>query len=111
MKQAEYEQLKNYIIRIQEELNKSNSGLIEAGSLLAQIVGMIPTSVYNKTQTVPPYFLENDAKKEEKKNNWRDLPPSEKQLDYLNYLGYNGDPPATKGAASDLITALKGGKS
>ncbi len=39
---------------------------------------------------------------------WRELPPSEKQLQYLGFLKYNGDPPANRGAAHDLIKRLKG---
>ena len=38
---------------------------------------------------------------------WRSDPPTEKQLSALEYYGYKGPKPRTKGAASDLIKKYK----
>ncbi len=38
---------------------------------------------------------------------WRLDEPTQKQLDYLNKLGYTGNTPLTKGQASDLIERQK----
>ena len=38
---------------------------------------------------------------------WRSDPPTEKQLSALEYYGYKGPKPRTKGAASDLIEKYK----
>lgn len=35
-------------------------------------------------------------------------PASEKQLNFINQLGYRGEPPKTSAEASDIITKLKG---
>ena len=40
-------------------------------------------------------------------NNWRDREPTDKQLRFINNLGYTYKVPSTRGEASDIINTLK----
>ena len=43
---------------------------------------------------------------EQMQHPWRDDPPTDKQLSFMNHLGYRGPEPRTKGVAHDIIEAL-----
>jgi hypothetical protein len=45
----------------------------------------------------------------EDKKNWRSQPATPRQLEFLDYLGYLGPVPSTKGQAHDLIDRIKSG--